>query len=187
VSVSSVPMPALLIHESHRPANIPYCDMRTPPPSPGLVGDSRIPKETPRHPWYTSGPSYRSGTLTEAQNALILDIGSIPKVSYEFFVDSVMPVPTATSSLDLTKIKATLLENGSITGGRWSAFPIDPAKAEAREEVVFSVLISINTCIIKAAGLDGGNSFLQRPHESPASSRANKTRLDGCRLYNEGL
>jgi hypothetical protein len=115
-----------------------------------------------------------------------LDVGFIPEVSYEFFVNSVMPAPTATSSLDFAKIKATLLENGAITGGRWSTFPNDPAKTHGKEDVVFSGLVSINESITKATGLDGENSFLQRPHESPTSNRANKTRPDGCRLYNKG-
>lgn len=115
-----------------------------------------------------------------------MDVGSIPEVSYEFFVNSVMPAPSATSSLDFAKIKATLLENGAITGGRWTAFPNDPAKAHDKEDVVFSGLVSINESITKATGLDGGNIFLQRPHESPTSNRANKTRPDGCRLYRKG-
>lgn len=157
--------------------------MGTPPPSPGLVAHSKLPKETPRRPRYTSGPAYRSGTLAEAREAVILDVGSIPEVSHEFFVNSVMPAPTATSSLDLAKIKATLLENGDITGGRWSAFPNDPAKTDGTEDVVFSGLLSINESITKATGLDGENGFVQRPHESPTSSRANRTRPDGCRLY----
>jgi hypothetical protein len=115
-----------------------------------------------------------------------MDVGSIPEVSYEFFVNSVMPAPTATSSLDFAKIKATLLENGAISDGRWSAFPNDPAKAQDKEDVVFSGLLSINASITKATGLDGGNSFLQKPHEPPMSNRGNKTRPDGCWLYNNG-
>ena len=116
MSFSSVPMPTILIHESHRPANRHYCDMPTPSLSPRLTAHSQIPKETPRKPRYTSDPSYRSGTLADARKAVILDVGSIPEVSYEFFVNSVMPVPIATSSLDFAKIKATLLENGAIKG-----------------------------------------------------------------------
>jgi hypothetical protein len=115
-----------------------------------------------------------------------LDVGSIPEVSYEFFVNSVMPPPTATSSLDFAKIKATLLESGAITGGRWSAFLNDPAEAHSKEDVVFSGLVSINESITKATGLHGGNIFLQRPHKSPTSNRANKTRPDGYRLYCKG-
>jgi hypothetical protein len=110
----------------------------------------------------------------------------MPEVSYEFFVNSVMPAPTATSSLDFMKIKATLLENGAITGGRWSAFLNDPTKTHGKEDVIFSGLASINKSIMQATGLDGENSFLQRPHKSPMSNRANKTRLDGCQLYNKG-
>lgn len=97
-----------------------------------------------------------------------------------------MPAPIATSSLDFAKIKATLLENGAIKGGRWSVFPNDPATSSSKEDAVFSGLISINESIIKATGLDGENGFLQIPHESPMSNRANKTRPDGCRLYNKG-
>ena len=160
--------------------------MQTPSPSPGLAALSKVPKETPRKPRYTSGPSYRSGNLTEAREAVILDVGSIPEVSYEFFVNSVMPPPTATSSLDFAKIKATLLENGTIKGGCWGAFPNDPAKAHGKEDVVFSGLVSVNESITKATGLDGGHIFLQRPHESPTSNRANKTRPDGCQLYSKG-
>ena len=186
VSFLSVPIPARLIHKLHCLANRHYCDMRTPSPSPGLGAHSKFPKETPRKPRYTFGPSYSSGTLTEAREAVILDVGSIPEVSYEFFVNSVMPPPTATSSLNYAKIKATLLENGAITGGRWSAFPTDPAKTHGKEDVVFSGLVSINESITKATGLDGGNIFLQRPHESPTSNQPNKTRPDGCRLYCKG-
>jgi hypothetical protein len=178
-------MAAILIHESHRPANRHYCDMRAPSPSPGLAAHSKIPKETPRKPRHTSSPSYRSGNLANARDAVILDVGPIPEVSYEFFVDSVMPMPTATSSLNLANIKAALLESGAITDGRWSAFPNDPAKTNGKEDVVFSGLISINQSIMKAAGLDGENNFFQRPNESPKSQRANKTRPDGCRLYNK--
>ena len=169
-------MPTILIHESHCPVNRHYYDMQTPSLSPGLTAHSQIPKETPRKPRYTSDPSYRSGTLADAQKAVILDVGSIPKVSYEFFVNSVMPVPIATSSLYFAKIKATLLENGAIKGGCWSVFPNDPAMSSSKEDAVFSGLISINESIIKA----GENGFLQIPHESPMSNRANKTRLDGC-------
>ena len=113
-----------------------------------------------------------------------MDVGSIPEVSYEFFVNSVMPAPTATSSLDFAKIKATLLENGAISDGCWSAFPNDPAKAQDKEDVVFSGLLSINASITKATGLDGGNSFLQKPHKPPTLNQGNKTRPDGCWLYN---
>ena len=179
-------MPAILIHESHRLANRHYCDMRAPSASPGLAAHSKTPKETPRKPRYTSGPSYRSGNLADAREAVILDVGPIPEVSFEFFVNSVMPPPTATSSLNFAQIKATLLENGAITDGCWSAFPNDPAKTNSKEDIVFSGLVSINKSIIKATGLDGANSFLQIPNESPTSNRANKTRPDGCRLYDKG-
>lgn len=55
-----------------------------------------------------------------------------------------------------------------------------------KEDVIFSGLLSINASITKATGLDGENSILQRPHKSPMSNQANKTRLDGCQLYNKG-
>ena len=175
-------MPAMLIHKPHCLVDRHYYDMTTPSWSPGLAV---YPKETPRKPWYMSSPSYRSGILSKAQEAVISDVGPIPQVSYEFFVNSVMPTPAATSSVDLAKINAALLENGAITGGHWSAFPI-PAKTDSKEQVVFSGLISINESITEATGLGRGNSFIQKPHESPTSNRLNKTRLDGCRLYDNG-
>ena len=162
-------MPTILIHESHRPENRHYCDMQTPSPSPGLTAHSQIPKETPRKPCYTSDPSYRSGTLADAQKAVILDVGSIPEVSL-----SILSC-IATSSLDFAKIKATLLENGAIKDGHWSVFPNDPAMSSSKEDAIFAGLVSINKSIIKATGLDGENGFLQIPHESPMSNQANKT------------
>ena len=119
MSFLSVPMPAILFHESCCPTNRHYGNMQASSPSPGpaSTAHSKIPKETPRNPWYTSDPSYRSGSLVKAREAVILYVGPISEVSYEFFVNSVMPAPKATSSLDFTKIKATLLENGAITGG----------------------------------------------------------------------
>ncbi len=40
----------------------------------GLAAHSKVPKETPGKPWYTSGSSYRSGNFTEAREAVILDV-----------------------------------------------------------------------------------------------------------------
>jgi len=143
------------------------------------------PKETPRKPRQTSSPSYRSGTLAEAREAVILDVGSIPEVTFEFFSSSVLPVPITTSTVDVTEVTARLISLGYITNGRWHAFPTDPAKTAGFEDVVFSGLVDVNNNIIEAANLDHPTTciFIQRPHQSPTSTRANKTRPDGCRLY----
>lgn len=112
-----------------------------------------------------------------------MDVGSIPEVSYEFFLDSVLPTPAATSTIDLAKIKDTLVNNGAITDGRWSAFPTDPAKQSVYEDVVFSGLLDVNKRIIDATNLVQPTTciFTQKPHESPTSNRVNKTRPDGYR------
>jgi hypothetical protein len=90
------------------------------------------------------------------------------------------------STIDVADVKATLISEGVVTGGRWSAFPIDPAKQEGHEDVVFSGLVNVNDSIVKAANLDQPRTCIftaRRPHKSPTSTRPNKTRPDGCRLH----
>jgi hypothetical protein len=161
--------------------------METPRSSPELPPSSTIPLETPRKTRQSSGPSYRSGTLSDAREAVILDVDSIPEVSFEFFVLSVLPSPMATSTVDLKKIKDALEADGAIIGGRWSAFPTDPSGHKDQEDVVFSSLVDVNKQIIKAADLDQPTTciFSQTLHKAPRSNRVNKTRPDGCRIFGQ--
>ena len=112
------------------------------------------PKETPRKSRQTESPSYRSAVLPLAREAIRLDVGSVPEVSYDFFRDTVLPRPTLVSDDNIRKIKTSLIRGGFIVNGRWLAFQTDPAKQEAHEDIVFESLFDVNNRILKAAGLN---------------------------------
>ena len=143
------------------------------------------PKETPRKPRQTESPSYRSGVSTLAREAIRLDVGSIPEVTFDFYRDTVLPRPSCSSDNEIKRVKASLIRDGFIENGRWLAFATDPAKQEHHEDIVFQSLFDVNNRILRAANLNKKRNqctFVQKPHEAPTSTRTTTTRPDGFRL-----
>jgi hypothetical protein len=139
------------------------------------------PKETPGKLRQTGSP-YRSGVLPLAREAIRLDVGSIPEVTFDFYCNTVLPL--LKSDIDITRIKTSLVRDGCIDDGRWQVFAADPAKQEAHEDIVFAGLFDVSNRILKAAGSNSTQCiFIQKPHDAPTSTRTNMARPDGYRLY----
>lgn len=81
--------------------------------------------------------------------------GVVPEVEYEFFAQHILP--PLHKSIDISGLIERLKKNGTITDGRWRAFPLDPCKHASdgpdheTENNVFTSLVKVVTAATNSA------------------------------------
>jgi hypothetical protein len=101
--------------------------------------------DTPRKVRSTSEASFSKSGLVEKRATLLQDLGKIPQVSTaDDMINALLPrVSTDTA----TMAHAILIQQGYITGDRWSAYPADPISPE---DTGFAPLSKLFDAIISA-------------------------------------
>jgi hypothetical protein len=120
--------------------------------------------------------------LDDARATIVEDLGEIPVVSVNFFIQHALP-PVENSVIQA--IKTSLVRSKDITNrGRWSCFPKDPKDSSKTETDAFRGLSTVYSKVVHAASpimkVQPRLDFTYKPNEAPVSERTNDTRPDGA-------
>ncbi|KAJ7747919.1 hypothetical protein DFH07DRAFT_1062626 [Mycena maculata] len=162
---------------------LPPFHTRNSPPRPSSNKRKTI-KESPRKRHLATTEDYQSGNLEKRRDAVLADIGYVPKVSVPFFFGSVFPdvPPTRVKDVDGRLKKGHHLVKAD-NEFHWAAFPKNPSQMSEHEDLAFSPLDKIWEAIVRM----GQNSLSraptlaleQNPNRTPVSDRSENTRPDG--------
>jgi len=116
----------------------------------------------------------------EARSVVVEDLGDVPLVSVDFFIDSVLPPVDSTV---LENIKAALIAKKRINKKNgWSAFPKSPKATATSETRAFSKFPIMIKHIVEAASplmnSEPALQFVYNLNETPVSERNNYSRPD---------
>ncbi|KDQ61422.1 hypothetical protein JAAARDRAFT_54793 [Jaapia argillacea MUCL 33604] len=139
-------------------------------------GGSAITFETPTIVKHAIGGAYRSGIPSLDRSAILADLGSsVPELSFQYFADHILPP----SHVDASSVKKLIAEK-HIIGGRWSAFPFNPATIIGTEQAVFKRLENVVQAIVSCCdgGQRAGFQYVDNPDRVPYLERTNLTRPD---------
>jgi hypothetical protein len=151
---------------------------KTPPPDPIFRFKSL---STPQRLKRLHNLGSLSGKLSDIREDVILDTGPIPVVSFQDFVDCILP--SVDEDLIHSIVERCRHNALVLPSGHWKYFPENPSSVKTHETVTFTPLLSLwNDIITVAEDIKGESATVrmaQRPNQSQASERPTDTRPDG--------
>lgn len=155
-------------------------DMEVDPPKTPSKKDDMNLREAPDTPFktrVTNGPQFRTGDLESRRTAVVEDLGEIPVVSLNYFLENAEL--ECITSIEVKQILDDLKAKKLYTT-KWTGFPDEPSKVSADETDVFAPLEAIfkAVCEVPRGTRKATVRMGYVPNSSPMSERANATRPD---------
>ena len=139
--------------------------------------------ETPAVAKRTHDADYRHGSLGQGRIAVLEELCSVQEVTIEWFLSNLIPERFRGEKMGpsvLTDVTGSLSKS-EMTGGCWSAFPIEPSKSQLPETTAFAPFKSVVDAISAAVSrLKPTSTYQSTPERAPLSVRSNATRPDGA-------
>lgn len=141
---------------------------------------------------HVSDAPYRTGELSVGREAVLHDLGSIPEVQWDSFLQ-VLP-PSRLHPEQTERVLRVLEENGRVVDGKWVDWSTEPLRSSSREPEVFLPLDKLFTEIVAGCETElATDGFAPGPYKwttiadtAPKSARTSTCKPDAWLVLDPG-